>query len=79
LARRPDGWHGSKALGPLERVPIKWNHLIGTRSNSFGQWGVELGKELANQLTPIIADRRLPVADFDASTAGHIAAARKLG
>ncbi|HEX3495668.1 MAG TPA: hypothetical protein VHT02_00580 [Methylocella sp.] len=53
--------------------------MIGTRSNSFGQWGVELGKELANQLTPIIADRRLPVADFDASTAGHIAAARKLG
>jgi glucose-6-phosphate isomerase len=44
--------------------------------NSFDQWGVELGKELANKLTPVVADPRRPTDGFDASTAGLIAAAR---
>jgi glucose-6-phosphate isomerase len=46
--------------------------------NPFDQWGVELGKELASRLAPIVAD---PVADLsalDASTAGLIAHARAL-
>jgi glucose-6-phosphate isomerase len=47
--------------------------------NSFDQWGVELGKELANKLTPIVADARRSTADLDSSTAGLIAAARKYG
>ncbi|MGH6811666.1 MAG: glucose-6-phosphate isomerase [Methylocella sp.] len=47
--------------------------------NSFDQWGVELGKELANKLTPIVADRNRSTADLDSSTAGLIAAARKYG
>ena len=45
--------------------------------NSFDQWGVELGKELANKLTPIVADASRSTADLDSSTAGLIAAARK--
>ena len=45
--------------------------------NSFDQWGVELGKELANKLTPIVADANRSAADLDSSTAGLIAAARK--
>ena len=47
--------------------------------NSFDQWGVALGKELANKLTPIVADGRRSMADVDSSTAGLIAAARKYG
>ncbi|MDQ6868396.1 MAG: glucose-6-phosphate isomerase [Pseudomonadota bacterium] len=47
--------------------------------NSFDQWGVELGKELANKLTPIVADASRSTADLDSSTAGLIAAARKYG
>jgi glucose-6-phosphate isomerase len=46
--------------------------------NSFDQWGVELGKELANKLTPIVADAGRSTEAFDASTAGLIAAARAL-
>jgi glucose-6-phosphate isomerase len=44
--------------------------------NSFDQWGVELGKELANTLTPIVADAGRSTEAFDSSTAGLIAAAR---
>jgi glucose-6-phosphate isomerase len=41
--------------------------------------GVELGKELATKLTPIIADASRSTADLDSSTAGLIAAVRKYG
>jgi len=44
--------------------------------NSFDQWGVELGKELANTLTPIIAEAGRSTEELDASTAGLVAAAR---
>lgn len=47
--------------------------------NSFDQWGVELGKELANKLTPIVADANRSAPHLDSSTAGLIAAARKYG
>ena len=41
--------------------------------NSFDQWGVELGKQLANTLLPMVkADK--PVSDKDSSTAGLIEA-----
>jgi hypothetical protein len=39
---------------------------------------VELGKELANKLTPIVAASR-STADLDSSTTGLITAARKYG
>lgn len=41
--------------------------------NAFDQWGVELGKQLAKQITPALADPRLAAA-FDPSTRGLIEA-----
>ena len=46
--------------------------------NSFDQWGVELGKELASRLAPIVADPAASAAALDASTAGLIAHLREL-
>ena len=40
--------------------------------NSFDQWGVELGKELANQITPELTDEPVPSA-HDSSTNAAIA------
>ena len=45
--------------------------------NSFDQWGVELGKELANSLAPMV-EGRAPVEGRDGSTAGLIRALAKL-
>lgn len=44
--------------------------------NSFDQWGVEFGKQLANRLLPVI-EGKAPAAGLDSSTAGLIAACRK--
>ena len=44
---------------------IVWN------INSFDQWGVELGKQLANKILPELLDDQ-PVADHDSSTNGLI-------
>ena len=41
--------------------------------NSFDQWGVELGKQLANTLLPMVKSET-PVSDKDSSTAGLIGA-----
>jgi glucose-6-phosphate isomerase len=46
--------------------------------NPFDQWGVELGKELASRLAPIVADPNADASALDASTAGLIAHLRKL-
>jgi glucose-6-phosphate isomerase len=46
--------------------------------NPFDQWGVELGKELASRLAPIVADPTASLSALDASTAGLIAHVRKL-
>jgi len=43
--------------------------------NSFDQWGVELGKQLANQLTPLLSGEG-DASTFDASTRGLIAVLR---
>jgi glucose-6-phosphate isomerase len=43
--------------------------------NSFDQWGVELGKQLANRLTPLLAGDGDETA-FDTSTRGLLAALR---
>jgi glucose-6-phosphate isomerase len=45
--------------------------------NSFDQWGVELGKELANKILPELTGTPQPAA-HDASTAGLIARWRAL-
>jgi glucose-6-phosphate isomerase len=39
--------------------------------NSFDQWGVELGKELATRLLPVVEGKE-SAADRDASTAGLV-------
>ncbi len=44
----------------------------------FDQWGVELGKELALRLAPIVADGKAPLDGLDGSTAGLVAQIRKL-
>jgi glucose-6-phosphate isomerase len=36
--------------------------------NSFDQWGVELGKVMANQLAPKLTSRETPADDADSST-----------
>ena len=36
--------------------------------NSFDQWGVELGKELANRITPELTGEPAPDDQHDAST-----------
>jgi glucose-6-phosphate isomerase len=46
--------------------------------NPFDQWGVELGKELASRLAPIVAQADADTSKLDASTAGLIAHLRKL-
>src|SRR6202020_1826563 len=46
--------------------------------NPFDQWGVELGKELASRLAPIVAQSDADTGNLDASTGGLIAHLRKL-
>ena len=45
--------------------------------NSFDQWGVELGKRLATQLTDVVAENQAYVGN-NASTSGLLAAIRRL-
>lgn len=46
--------------------------------NSYDQWGVELGKELANRLLPVLKDEAEPAASQDGSTKGLVAAIKAL-
>jgi glucose-6-phosphate isomerase len=43
--------------------------------NSFDQWGVELGKQIATKLTSALSDAKAPV---DAASAGIIGAWREM-
>ena len=61
----------------LGRLVALYEHKVFTQGviwdiNSFDQWGVELGKELANRLAPIVEDGTKSTADLDGSTAGLI-------
>ena len=69
-----------KILGTLIAL---YEHAVFTQAmiwntNPFDQWGVELGKELASRLVPIVSDASKSLDELDASTAGLIAARRKL-
>ncbi|WP_026782696.1 glucose-6-phosphate isomerase [Pleomorphomonas koreensis] len=46
--------------------------------NSYDQWGVELGKELANRLLPVMKGEAEPAATQDGSTKGLVAAIKAL-
>jgi glucose-6-phosphate isomerase len=58
-----------EALGTLIAALENKTHAMGVMYgiNSFDQWGVELGKSLANAILPALQDASL-AADFDAST-----------
>ncbi|MDT4993843.1 MAG: glucose-6-phosphate isomerase [Actinoplanes sp.] len=50
-----------------------YEHIVFTQGtiwqiNSFDQWGVELGKVMANQLAPLLTSAEAPAADHDSST-----------
>jgi glucose-6-phosphate isomerase len=82
---RPSSTFLYKKLSPrvLGQLIALYEHKVFVQGaiwniNSFDQWGVELGKELANNLAPIIADANSSTDNLDSSTAGLIKAARKL-
>jgi glucose-6-phosphate isomerase len=82
---RPSSTILYKALTPrtLGRLIALYEHKVFTQGvilgiDSFDQWGVELGKELANRLVPIVSDPTLATDALDSSTAGLIATLRAL-
>ncbi|MCX7899206.1 MAG: glucose-6-phosphate isomerase [Methylocystis sp.] len=67
----------------LGRLVALYEHKVFVQSviwdiNPFDQWGVELGKELANRLAPIVENASASTEGLDASTAGLIAWRRGL-
>ena len=72
---RPSSTFLYRKLDPamLGRLVALYEHRVFTMAaiwdtNPFDQWGVELGKELASKLVPIMADNSAPTAGLDAST-----------
>lgn len=67
----------------LGRLIALYEHKVFTMGviwniDSFDQWGVELGKELAGRLVPIVSDKNASTDALDSSTAGLIGAMRRL-
>ena len=67
----------------LGRLIALYEHKVFTQGvvwniDSFDQWGVELGKELAGRLVPIVSDPKASTSALDSSTAGLIEARRAL-
>jgi glucose-6-phosphate isomerase len=82
---RPSSTFLYKSLTPrmLGRLIALYEHKVFTQGvilgiDSFDQWGVELGKELANRLVPIVSDSTMATDGLDSSTAGLIATLRAL-
>lgn len=82
---RPSSTFLYKRLSPrvLGQLIALYEHKVFVQSviwdiDPFDQWGVELGKELALRLVPIVADGKAALDGLDASTAGLIAQIRKL-
>jgi glucose-6-phosphate isomerase len=66
----------------LGRLLALYEHMIFVQGavwgiNSFDQWGVELGKQLANELLPVMKGEAALATSKDASTAGLVAALRR--
>jgi glucose-6-phosphate isomerase len=62
----------------LGQLVALYEHITFTEAtvwgiNPFDQWGVELGKVMANQLAPLLTATTAPGADQDASTNALIA------
>jgi glucose-6-phosphate isomerase len=67
----------------LGRLIAIYEHKVFTEAaiwdiNPFDQWGVELGKELASRLAPVVSDPAASTEKLDASTAGLIGHMRGL-
>ena len=82
---RPSSMLLYRRLDPhmLGRLVALYEHKVFVQSaiwdiNAFDQWGVELGKELASRLAPIVADDAASTHGLDGSTAGLIAYRRQL-
>jgi glucose-6-phosphate isomerase len=82
---RPSSTILYKQLTPrtLGRLIALYEHKVFTEGviwgiNSFDQWGVELGKELASRLAPIVSDASADLTALDPSTAGLIGHMRML-
>ncbi len=82
---RPSSTFLYKKLSPrvLGQLIALYEHKVFVQSviwniDPFDQWGVELGKELALRLQPIIAENKPGLDGLDASTAGLITQIRKL-
>jgi glucose-6-phosphate isomerase len=82
---RPSSTFLYKKLSPrvLGQLIALYEHKVFVQSviwdiDPFDQWGVELGKELALRLAPIVSDGKAPLDGLDASSAGLIAQIRKL-
>jgi glucose-6-phosphate isomerase len=83
---RPSSVFLYRRLDPrtLGRLVALYEHKVFVQSviwdiNPFDQWGVELGKELANRLAPIVENADAPTAGLDGSTAGLISWRRARG
>jgi glucose-6-phosphate isomerase len=77
---RPSSMLLYRRLDPrtLGRLVALYEHKVFVQSviwdiNPFDQWGVELGKELANRLAPIVENATASTQGLDGSTAGLIA------
>jgi len=75
--------YGRLTPNVLGRLIALYEHKVFVESvvwniNPFDQWGVELGKELANRLAPIVAEADADISALDSSTAGLVAHMRKL-
>ncbi|MDX7953176.1 glucose-6-phosphate isomerase [Lichenihabitans sp. Uapishka_5] len=82
---RPSSTFLYRKLDPrtLGRLIACYEHRVFTMAaiwdtNPFDQWGVELGKELASKLVPIVSDPRASTEGLDSSTAGLVAHRRAL-
>ena len=75
LYRRLDPFAFGRLIALYEHRVFVEAQLFGI--NAFDQWGVELGKELATALLPVVEGKADP-GDKDASTAGLVARIRAL-
>ncbi|MEJ0050369.1 MAG: glucose-6-phosphate isomerase [Methylovirgula sp.] len=82
---RPSSTFLYKSLTPrtLGRLVALYEHKVFVQAiiwniDPFDQWGVELGKELALRLAPLVAGPQAATQDLDASTAGLLAHLRSL-
>ena len=82
---RPSSTIIYKQLDPrtLGRLVALYEHKVFVQAaiwniNPFDQWGVELGKELCNNLAPLVRDRNAPITGLDPATAALIETRRRL-